>query len=148
MVATRHPSAHLVCPDLLKALLVGGPPPVPGILDSDGLRLCKPDGGIRPIAIGETGLRLGNLCACDECRVLGPGITESGAMHCIRMVLGTQPDQHPVPELQDHVGLGTTLTQPCAYAPGFISRSTQSHLSSFRTSSWAGGVLGFWWFPF
>jgi hypothetical protein len=33
------------------------------------------------------------------------------------------------------------------YAPGFKSRSAQSHLSSFRTSSWAGCVLGFWWFP-
>jgi hypothetical protein len=26
-------------------------------------------------------------------------------------------------------------------------QSAQSHLSSFRTSSWAGCVLGFWWFP-
>jgi hypothetical protein len=33
------------------------------------------------------------------------------------------------------------------YAPGFKSRSAQSHLSSFRTSSWAGCVLGFWGFP-
>jgi hypothetical protein len=32
-------------------------------------------------------------------------------------------------------------------APGFKSQSSQSHLSSFRTSSWAGFVLGFWWFP-
>jgi hypothetical protein len=32
------------------------------------------------------------------------------------------------------------------YAPGFTSRSAQSHLSSFRTSSWASCVLG--GFPF
>jgi hypothetical protein len=32
--------------------------------------------------------------------------------------------------------------------PGFESRSAQSHLWSFRTGSWAGCVLGFWWFPF
>jgi hypothetical protein len=31
--------------------------------------------------------------------------------------------------------------------PGFDSRSAKSHLSSFRTSSWADCVLGFWWFP-
>jgi hypothetical protein len=28
-----------------------------------------------------------------------------------------------------------------------LSRSAQSHLSSFRMSSWADCVLGFWWFP-
>jgi hypothetical protein len=33
------------------------------------------------------------------------------------------------------------------YAPGFKSRSSQSHLSFFRTSSWAVCALGFWWFP-
>jgi hypothetical protein len=33
------------------------------------------------------------------------------------------------------------------YARGFKSRSAQSQLSSFRMSSWAGCVLGFWWFP-
>jgi hypothetical protein len=27
------------------------------------------------------------------------------------------------------------------------SRSAQSRISSFRTSSWPGCVLGFWWFP-
>jgi hypothetical protein len=27
------------------------------------------------------------------------------------------------------------------------SRSAQSHLSSFCSSSWAGCVLGFWWLP-
>jgi hypothetical protein len=43
--------------------------------------------------------------------------------------------------------LGWPSTQPCAYALGFESRSAQSHLSSFCTSSWAGCVLGFWWFP-
>jgi hypothetical protein len=32
------------------------------------------------------------------------------------------------------------------YAPGFKSRCAQSHLLSFRTSSRAGCVLGFWWF--
>jgi hypothetical protein len=30
----------------------------------------------------------------------------------------------------------------------FGSRSAQSCISSFRTSSWSGCELGFWWFPF
>jgi hypothetical protein len=30
----------------------------------------------------------------------------------------------------------------------FGSRSAQSRLSSFRTSSWSGCVLAFWWLPF
>jgi hypothetical protein len=34
-----------------------------------------------------------------------------------------------------------------AVAMRCCSRSAQSHLSSVRTSSWAGCVLGFWWFP-
>jgi hypothetical protein len=33
-----------------------------------------------------------------------------------------------------------------ALAPGFESRSAQSHLSSFHKSSWAGSVQGLWWF--
>jgi hypothetical protein len=45
------------------------------------------------------------------------------------------------------LALGWPSTQACAYAPGFKSRSAQGHLSSNRTSSWAGYVLGFWWFP-
>jgi hypothetical protein len=48
---------------------------------------------------------------------------------------------------KQHTALGWHQTQPCGYAPGFKSRSAQSHLSSFRTSSWAGCVLGFCWFP-
>jgi hypothetical protein len=42
--------------------------------------------------------------------------------------------------------LGWPETQPFAYAPGFASRSAQRDFSSIRTSSWAGCVLGFWWF--
>jgi hypothetical protein len=39
------------------------------------------------------------------------------------------------------------LNSAMCVAPGFESRSAQSHLSLFRTNSWADCVLGFWWFP-
>jgi hypothetical protein len=51
--ATHRPSARRACIAFLNNMLTGHLPHVPELLDSDGLPLRKPAGGIRPIAIGE-----------------------------------------------------------------------------------------------
>ena len=48
------PEGKTACLALLNALLAGSLPGYAELLDSDGLPLLKPNGGIRPIAIGET----------------------------------------------------------------------------------------------
>jgi hypothetical protein len=55
-------------------MLAGRLPHVPNLLDSDGLILRKPAGGIRPIAIREAWLRLAALCAVHEYKDLVPSI--------------------------------------------------------------------------
>jgi hypothetical protein len=64
-------------------MIAGRLPHVPELLDSDGLTLRKPAGGIQPIAIGEAWLRLAALCAVNECHDLAPlqlgvGISAAG----------------------------------------------------------------------
>jgi hypothetical protein len=82
-------------------MLAGRLPPIPELLDCDGLPLTKPAGGVRPIAIGEACLHLAALCVVHECSELGPSLaplqlgipggTESVG-HTLRSALDAQPD--------------------------------------------------------
>jgi hypothetical protein len=84
-------------------MLAGRLPSVPELLDSDGLPLRKPDGGIRSVAIGEAWLRLRALCACYKCEALGPSLASlqlgvgiphgaEAVGHAVRTALSTHPD--------------------------------------------------------
>jgi hypothetical protein len=85
-------------------MLTGPLPPVPELLDSDGLPLSKPAGGVRPFAIGdlEAWLRLAALCAVHECRELGPslaplqlGVRIPGGAEGVEHALRSALDAHP-----------------------------------------------------
>jgi hypothetical protein len=101
--ATRRPSARRACIAFLNNMLAGRLPHVPELLDSDGLPLRKPAGGICPIAIGEAWLRLAALCAVHECNDLGPSLAPlqlgvgisrgaEGVGHALRSALHSHPD--------------------------------------------------------
>jgi hypothetical protein len=115
--AIRRPSARRACIVFLNAMLAGRLPHVPELLDSDGLPLRKPVGGIRPSAIGEAWLSLAALCAVYECNDLGPslpplhlGVGISGGAegdgHALRSALHSHPDH-----------LQYTPVYPAAYVP-------------------------------
>jgi hypothetical protein len=101
--ATRRPSARRACFSFLNDMLAGRLPPLPELLDSDGLPLTKPTGGVRLIAIGEAWLRLAALCAVHVCSELGPSLAPlqvgvgipggaEGVGHALRSALDAHPD--------------------------------------------------------
>ena len=96
------PEGKTACLALLNALLAGSLPGYAELLDSDGLPLLKPNGGIRPIAIGETWLRLACLCAVHKLCDLGPsfaplqnGVGVPGGAECIAHMVRTALDRDP-----------------------------------------------------
>jgi hypothetical protein len=101
--ATCRPSARRACVAFLNDMLAGCLPHAPELLDSDGLPLREPPGGIRPIAIGEAWLRLAALCAVHECSELVPRLAPlqlgvgipggaEGVGHALRSALDAHPD--------------------------------------------------------
>jgi hypothetical protein len=76
-----------------------------GTYKSQHLPLCKPLGGIQPIAIGEAWLRLAVLCAVHKCNNLGPSLAQlqlsvgiSGAANGVEHALCSALHSHP-----DHI---------------------------------------------
>jgi hypothetical protein len=121
----RRPSALRACIAFLNNMLAGRQPHVPELLDSDGLPLRKPVGGIRPIAIGEAWLRLAALCPVHECNGLGPSLAPlqlsviiSGGAERVDDALRSAPHSNP-----DHL----LLSLDCKHAFNSISRQAIFH---------------------
>jgi hypothetical protein len=131
--ATRRPSARRACLNFLNDMLAGRLPPIPELLDSDGLPLTKPTGGVRPIAIGEAWLRLAALCAVHDCSQLGPslaplqlGVGIPGGAEGIGYAIRSALDAHP-----DHV----LLSLDCKNAFNSVSRQAISHAAQKHAPS-------------
>jgi hypothetical protein len=69
MFLTQHAVHRHVDPaglSFLNDMLAGQLPAISELLDSNGVPLTKPTGGIQPIATGEAWLRFAALCAVHE----------------------------------------------------------------------------------
>lgn len=84
-------------------MLSGKMPRHPSLLDSSLVGLQKPDGGVRPIAIGEALYRIAGLCAMTACEDIGRSLAPlqlavgvSGGVealvHAVRSALAADPD--------------------------------------------------------
>ena len=91
----------------LKLILAGTLPRLPDMLDSNDIALQKPDGGIRPIAVGEAWTRLGAICALRAHPDLGfdlaplqLGVGIPGGAECVghmlRAALQEDPNTHVI----------------------------------------------------
>jgi hypothetical protein len=144
-----RPSARRACITFLNDILAGRLPHVPELLDSNGLPLRKPAGGVRPIAIGEAWLRLAAQCAVHECNDLGPSLAPlqlnvgipggaEGVGHALRSALHSHPD-HLLLSLDCKNAFYSILRQAIfhaaqEHAPAllpFLSWETRSRTPSF-----------------
>jgi hypothetical protein len=83
-------------------MIAGRLPAVPELTDSNGLPLCQPAGGVRPIAIGEAWPRLAALCTVHACSDLGRslaplqlGVEVPGGAESVGHALRSALDAHP-----------------------------------------------------
>jgi hypothetical protein len=128
--ATRRPSARQACIATLNDILANRLPQVPQLLDSDGLPLRKPAGGIRPIAIGEAWLRLAALCTVHECNDLGP----SRAPLQLRVGSSGESKMSAIPSARPSTHTPTIYSCTwTAKVPATVSRARQSFTQPMNT---------------
>ena len=82
------PRAREAARTFVNTMLAGDVPHLPDLLDSRLVAFAKPAGGVRPIAIGETWLRLGCLCGIAATPDIGP--TLAPLQFCSGVPGGTQ----------------------------------------------------------
>jgi hypothetical protein len=141
--ATCRPSARRACLGIINDMLAGRLPPVPELTDSDSLPLCKPPGGVQPIAISEAWVRLAALCAVHACSNLGPSLAPlqlvvgvPGGAESVGHALCSALEAHPTHLL---------LSLDCKNAFNSVSRQANFHEAQEHAPSllpflsWADG---------